>query len=52
MRWAATKNGDKRARTRFLFFPKAINHVVRWLEFAKWEEEYMYGWTAKRWLWI
>jgi hypothetical protein len=32
--------GDRRTRKGFLFFPKIINEIFKWLETAEWEEEY------------
>ena len=40
----------------FYFFPKSINRVVRWLEYAEWEDDYMDTiagigyWSAFKWL--
>lgn len=50
--------GDKRVKSRFLFFPKIINEEFRWLEIATWEEQWQrgagtmgvgYHWVALRW---
>lgn len=32
--------GEYRYKSGFLFFPKRIKDETRWLEFAKWKEEY------------
>ncbi len=44
------KVGDKRTKEKFLWFPKRIKGVTRWLERAKWEEEYCWfdgkGWET------
>lgn len=50
------QNQNKRAKSGFLFLAKTIGTETRWLEWAKWEEEYspdrtMDGfWFAARWL--
>lgn len=49
--------GDHRYKSGFLFFPKRILNETRWLEFAKWKEEYWlyvsspnkYKWVGTRW---
>ena len=33
-----TSYGSKRTRNHFLFFPKIIDHELRWLEYAVWQE--------------
>lgn len=33
------KLGDRRTKRRFLFFPKTILDITRWLEWAEWQEE-------------
>lgn len=49
-------NDKTRIKKGFLFFPKEINNEMRWLEWAKWEEEYKDGWdmggywSAVRWI--
>lgn len=47
--------GQKRVKTKFLFFPKKINYELRWLERAMWVQEvdynlylYDYGLTKVR----
>jgi hypothetical protein len=61
MRWKKKpepKIGDRRIRARFLFWPKTILGETRWLEWAKWEEEYAtrleywYGFTYQEPYWI
>ena len=56
MRWPekrSPKDGDRRHRRGFLFWPKCIAHEWRWLEWAEWTEEYwhrsMFGWHAVAW---
>lgn len=40
---AKSKNyGKKRVKTKFLFFPKKINHELRWLEKAMWVQKVDY----------
>ena len=34
------KTGDTRVRKGFLFFPRIIEHEMRWLEYAEWVEEW------------
>jgi len=44
--------GTTRRRKGFLFFPKTINNIERWLEFAVWKEEFkVYNWQPIRWIW-
>lgn len=53
-------DGRYRIREGYLFFPKIINHELRWLTKATWEEKYhhveAYGcqsyswWERTRWL--
>ena len=52
MRWGTLVIGTRRIKRRFLFFPKEINNEVRWLECAKWEEQYYYylTWIPTRWI--
>jgi len=55
MKKVLPKNGDRRTVGQYLLFPKIIDGVRRWLEFAVWEEEFVeskpYGiWFAKRWI--
>lgn len=38
--------GEKRIKRRFLFFPKRIECLTRWLEFAEWEDEFTEEWTS------
>ncbi len=33
-------DGSIRYRSMFLLWPKKIGHVTRWLEFARWSEQY------------
>lgn len=42
MQWNSKppKTGDKRKVTRFLFLPKTIKGVTRWLTHATWIEKY------------
>ena len=45
--------GNKRIKSKFLWFPLSINNITRWLEKAKWEEEYIcYGFTEDTYAWI
>lgn len=45
------KNGDKRIKERFLFFPKLGNGYIRWLEWAKWRDTWFAGcWLFDIWL--
>jgi len=37
------RSGDKRERIAFLLLPMEISGERRWLEIARWEEEYRYG---------
>lgn len=61
MRWTfnTEKLGNKRIRKGFLLFPKCMGNELRWLEHAKWEQEYveyaedslrLYGWYNIKWL--
>ena len=55
MKWLVPKEGDTRVRSGFLFFPKIINGEERWLEWARWEEEWQFwgydaGWVPIAWL--
>ena len=53
MRKTTVREGDVRYKQGFLLFPKTINHDMRWLEFAKWKEEFGkcdWGWTAVEWI--
>ncbi len=34
------KKGDKRTKEKFLLFPKTIGLETRWLERARWEDEF------------
>lgn len=59
-RWP--KDGTKRERGGYLWFPKRIGNETRWLEAAAWEEEVMHWvsaltkkdlywtWETTRWL--
>jgi len=38
MRWTEPSLGDKRIRTRFLWFPMRVGGEWRWLERATWRE--------------
>ena len=40
MKIFAPEIGDRRTKTKFLFFPKEINKEIRWLERATWVEEW------------
>ena len=49
------KEGTTRIKKGFLFFPKRISGITRWLEFAIWEEKYIIGlynniWINERWI--
>jgi len=37
------EKGAKRIITKFLFFPKRIDDVTRWLEWAVWEQIYSFN---------
>jgi hypothetical protein len=55
MRWTDTPLDLKRIKSGFLFFPKWIKGETRWLEYARWEQEYKphYGgpeWENIRWI--
>ncbi len=40
MKWTHPKFRDTRQQASFLWLPKRIGHLTRWLEFACWREEY------------
>ena len=40
MRFKKPDDGDVRIKEKFLLFPLMINRETRWLEFAKWQQEY------------
>ena len=42
--------GDKRIRTKFLFFPVTIGLETRWLETATFEEVWAIGWVNRTFL--
>lgn len=51
--------GDYRLRHGFLFFPRSLEEELRWLEQARWEEQYVrnvgrdipaFVWKATRWM--
>ena len=52
MRKIYPETGTIRVKTRFLFLPKWIDHEVRWLEVATWEERYcrIGGWIEVGWI--
>lgn len=58
MRWITSRYprcGDYRVRQGFLWFPKTIGIETRWLERAKWKEQYVCTniqkvWRAFEWL--
>lgn len=55
MKWIEPSNYDKRTKVKFLWWPKKINKVTKWLEFAEWDERYeRYGngskWISKNWI--
>ena len=57
MKWFDPKDGDRRIKCRFLFFPMKINAENCWLEKAKWEEKFVkknschYGyWHKLKWV--
>lgn len=61
MKWECNpmRIGDKRIKSRFLFFPKNIYGECRWLEIATWEEIWETGagtmgafchWAPTRWI--
>lgn len=46
--------GDKRVKTKFLWFPKKIGTEIRWLETATWVEVFVYQngqvfWVSQYW---
>lgn len=41
--------GDVRIRKKFLWFPKVIGNVGRWLEIAEWKESYDIYYTGSSW---
>lgn len=55
MRWKQPKVGERRTRAGFLWWPRKINRITRWLERAKWEErviryDFTTRWRPERWL--
>lgn len=42
--------GTVRVVTRFLFFPKCINGVCRWLEYATYKQQYKDGYSSEGYL--
>ena len=61
MRWKSRKpreEGTTRIVSAFLFFPKEIDDIWRWLEVATWKEEWytgegeldVYVWLPIKWL--
>ena len=40
MKWIEPNNGDVKTKVRFLWWPKKIGRVTKWLEFAEWEKRY------------
>ncbi len=49
MQWSLPKFGTIRIKSAFLFFPKEINHVTKWLETATWSQEYFCGHKRTYW---
>jgi len=54
MRWELPKDGEKRKRTKFLWFPMTLDSETRWLERTTWIEKYYslatwYGWRPYEW---
>jgi len=47
MKFVQPYYGGKRTKCGFLWLPLKIGRETRWLEFARWEEQYS-GWS-KRW---
>ena len=49
MRWRQKTliPGTVRVVTRFLFFPKCINGVCRWLEYATYKQQYKDGYSSE-----
>ena len=43
-------HGETRIRSGFLLLPKRIGRETRWLEFARWEQTYMFEAPALFWL--
>lgn len=55
MRWKDRKYGTYREISKFLWFPKNINHETRWLENVTWFQTWQYGqygdfWLDERWI--
>lgn len=54
MRWEHNEPelGDMRWRSGFLFFPRRIKTITRWLEFATYEQIYdnYNGWVDTEWI--
>ncbi len=54
MKWKKPLNGTVRTKVKFIWFPKNICGVVRWLEFAEWEQRYFSGsaghWHDSKWI--
>lgn len=48
MKWKNPRVGEVRIKSGFLLFPKTLENITRWLEFATWEEMYD-GWSSKDW---
>ena len=51
----APYHGDIRTKSKYLWFPKMIHREFRWLERAKWIDEYVMNaggaqWFAREWL--
>jgi hypothetical protein len=55
MRWELPKDGEKRKKTKFLWFPMTIDDETRWLERTTWIEKYYnlpyyWGWRPYEWI--
>ena len=54
MRWCDWRDGERRVRSGFLWVPRSDYRQRRWLEKARWEEEYQADlggyWRTLRWL--
>lgn len=51
MRFVVPQIGDRRTKRKFLFFPKKINGIKRWLEMASWKEFFTFDscWKPLEW---
>jgi len=51
MKWYQPKPGDTRVISKFLLFPRTINSITRWLEFAEIKQTFysLEGWEDDEW---